>query len=108
MDLIVLENNGVYTVDSREVARIVEKNHKDLLRDIRKYCEILIERNFTLNEYFIESTYEDTIGRELPCYLCTKKGCDMIANKLTGKKGILFTASYIEAFDYCSNTSVHI
>ena len=73
MDLIVLENNGVYTVDSREVARMVEKNHKDLLRDIRKYCEILIERNFTLNEYFIESTYEDTIGRELPCYLCTKK-----------------------------------
>ena len=28
-----------------------------------------------------------------------KKGCDMIANKLTGKKGILFTASYIEAFE---------
>ncbi len=41
MDLIVLENDGVYTVDSREVARMVEKNHKDLLRDIRKYCDIL-------------------------------------------------------------------
>ena len=28
MDLIVLENNGVYTVDSREVARMVEKNQE--------------------------------------------------------------------------------
>ena len=49
--------------------------------------------------YFVESTYLDLTGRELPCYLCTKKGCDMIANKLSGKKGILFTATYIEAFE---------
>lgn len=99
MDLIVLENNGVYTVDSREVARMVDKEHFILLRDIRKYCDILTQYNFVLSEYFIEKTYLDPTGRELPCYLCTKKGCDMIANKLTGKKGILFTATYIEAFE---------
>lgn len=99
MDLIVLENNGVYTVDSREVARMVEKNHYDLLRDIRRYCDVLTERKIAVSEYFVENTYLDSTGRELPCYLCTKKGCDMIANKLTGKKGILFTASYIEAFE---------
>lgn len=99
MDLIVLENNGVYTVDSREVARMVEKNHYDLLRDIRRYCDVLTERKIAVSEYFVENTYLDSTGRELPCYLCTKKGCDMIANKLTGKKGILFTATYIEAFE---------
>ena len=99
MDLIVLENDGVYTVDSREVARMVEKNHYDLLRDIRRYCDVLTERKIAVSEYFVESTYLDPTGRELPCYLCTKKGCDMIANKLTGKKGILFTATYIEAFE---------
>ena len=48
---------------------------------------------------FIESEYKDSTGRTLPCYLCTKKGCDMIANKMTGKKGVIFTATYIEAFE---------
>lgn len=57
----------------------------------------ILEKNS--DEYFVESNYSDLTGRELPCYLCTKKGCDMIANKLTGKKGILFTATYIEAFE---------
>jgi len=35
----------------------------------------------------------------MPCYLITKKGCDMIANKLTGRKGVLFTAAYVTAFE---------
>lgn len=34
----------------------------------------------------------------MPCYLCTRKGCEMIANKLTGQKGVAFTALYINAF----------
>ena len=32
------------TIDSREVADMVEKNHKDLMRDIRRYVEQLTER----------------------------------------------------------------
>jgi len=35
----------------------------------------------------------------LPCYLITKKGCDMVANKMTGEKGVLFTATYVTKFD---------
>lgn len=35
----------------------------------------------------------------MPCYLITRKGCEMIANKLTGKKGVLFTAAYVTAFE---------
>ena len=99
MDLIVLENNGVYTVYSREVAKMIDREHYNLLKDIRKYIDVLTEVKINVSEYFVESTYLDLTGRELPCYLCTKKGCDMIANKLTGKKGILFTATYIEAFE---------
>lgn len=78
---------------------MVDKDHGKLLRDIRSYCEYLIEANFGLNEYFMESSYQDSIGRTLPRYLCTKMGCDMIANKMTGKKGVIFTARYIEAFE---------
>nr|DAK83796.1 MAG TPA: regulatory protein [Caudoviricetes sp.] len=100
--LQVIQHDGIEVVDSREVAEMVGKQHKELLRDIRNYAEVLsapIERNFALNDFFIESTYKDSIGRTLPCYLITKKGCDMVANKMTGEKGVLFTAAYVTAFE---------
>lgn len=96
---MVFEEKGKYLIDSREISNLVEKEHRNLLRDIRLYCDYLAELNFELSKYFIESSYTDSTGRELPCYLCTKKGCDMIANKLTGKKGVIFTAKYVEAFE---------
>ena len=98
-NLTVFEENGIYLADSREVAILIEKNHKELLRDIRRYCNFLTASNNALSEYFIEYTYKDSTGRDLPCYLCTKKGCDLIANKLTGKKGVIFTAKYVSAFE---------
>jgi hypothetical protein len=50
-------------------------------------------------DFFIESTYVDVQGKERLCYECTKMGCDMLANKMTGKKGIAFTAKYVKAFN---------
>lgn len=55
--------------------------------------------NFSLSDFFIPHTYTDSTGRTLPCYLLTKKGCDMVANKMTGEKGVLFTAAYVTAFE---------
>lgn len=101
-ELTVFNFNHVDVVGSREVAKLTGRNHKDLLRDIRGYIEVMeksIERNFAPNEFFIESSYKDSIGRTLPCYLLTKKGCDMVANKMTGEKGVLFTAAYVTAFE---------
>lgn len=34
----------------------------------------------------------------MKCYLITKKGCEFLAHKMTGKKGALFTATYINRF----------
>ena len=31
--------------------------------------------------------------------MLTKKGCEMVANKTTGEKGVIFTAMYVEAFN---------
>lgn len=81
---------------------MIGKTHAHLMRDIQGYVEILkksIESKFGFNDFFIESTYKDSIGRTLPCYLLTKKGCDMVANKMTGEKGVLFTAAYVTAFE---------
>lgn len=94
---------SVPTLSSKLVAEMVGKEHKDLLRDIRKYIGYLsdetTERKIAPSGYFIETTYYDSTGRKLPCYRITRKGCDLIAHKLTGKRGVLFTAQYIECFE---------
>ena len=45
-------------IDSREVAEMVGKEHKELLRDIRRYCEQLGESKIALTDFFTESTYK--------------------------------------------------
>ena len=87
-EIQLTNHDGNFYADSREVAEVIERKHCDLLRTIKGYCDILTESTFALSEYFVPTEYEDSTGRKLPCYLITKKGCDMIANKVTGKKGV--------------------
>lgn len=87
-----------YTLDSREVAEMIGKDHKDLLRDIRRYCEQLGESKIALSDFFAESTYVTEQNKTMPCYMVTKKGCEFISHKLTGRKGAEFTAQYINRF----------
>ena len=98
-NLTVQNRNGVLLMDSREVAEMVEREHNELLKSIRQYCEYFNAGNFPLVDFFIESSYKDAKGQERPSYLITRKGCDMIANKLTGRKGVLFTAAYVTKFE---------
>lgn len=86
------------TLTSMEVAQMVGKEHKNLVRDIRRYCEHLNETKIELVEFFKESTYIDGKGESRPCFMVTKKGCEFIAHKLTGQKGTEFTARYINRF----------
>lgn len=85
-------------LDSREVAQMVEKDHSKLLRDIRTYCEQLNQSKIGFVEFFQESSYTDGKGEERPRFLISKKGCEFVANKLTGVKGAKFTALYINRF----------
>lgn len=102
-NLPLIKTDGEYYADSRDVAEAIERKHCDLLRTIRTYCEYLTESKIALSEFFVDAEYEDSTGRTLPCYLITRKGCDMIANKLTSKKGVLFTAAYVSAFEQMKN-----
>lgn len=99
-NLTIINQNGNLVTDSREVANMIGKRHSDLLRDIKGYREI-IDQNANLRsaDFFIESIYKNENNQSYPCYLLTKKGCDMVANKLTGKKGVLFTATYVSKFE---------
>lgn len=85
-------------IDSREVAEMVGKEHKNVIRDIRGYLEEFSQLNFEPSDFFTESIYKNERGKEYPCYLVTKKGCEFIAHKLTGIKGTEFTAKYINRF----------
>lgn len=97
--LKVQDFHGKQVIDSRDVAQMVERDHRELLKSIRTYAKYLTEGEIPLSDFFIESEYKDKTGRVLPCYLITKKGCDLVANKMPGKKGTLFAAAYVSAFE---------
>ena len=105
-ELIKDENEEVLTIDSREVAKMIGKDHSELLKEIegRKdgknvgIIPILEKGKFHLSNYFIESTYKSG-NRNYKCYLVTKMGCELLGNKQQGKKGILFTIKYVNKFN---------
>lgn len=94
------------TITSMEVAKMIEKDHRHLLTDIRRYSRNLLdselvsgeEPKIRLFDFWRESTYIGGQGKTLPCYAITKKGCEFIAHKMTGAKGTVFTALYINRF----------
>lgn len=125
------------TLTSLEVAKMMEKRHDNLVRDIQKYSKYIEESNTSLGlvkndesseeekfnalkievvknnqrknarvedgfidstEFWTDSTYLDGKGESRPYYNITKKGCEFIAHKCTGRKGTVFTARYINRF----------
>lgn len=102
--LQVFEQNGELYTDSRDVAEMTEKRHGDLLRDIENYKGAILQNaNLRSDDFFLESHYQAGTGKMYKHYLLTKKGCDMVANKMTGEKGILFTAMYVDQFHKMEN-----
>ena len=85
-------------INSREVAAMMGKSHDRLLKDIRRYTENFTDGKIDGSEFWMGSTYTDKTGRKLPCFEVTKKGCEFIAHKMTGAKGTVFTARYINRF----------
>ena len=98
MDNELINTSAIETIDSREVAEMVDMEHKNLLSKIRKYVEILDGSKLSSPQFFVPSTSVNNQNKEQPCYLLTKKGCEMVANKLTGEKGVIFTAKYVNRF----------
>lgn len=103
----LITNKEIKTLDSREVAQMLGKEHSELLKEIegRKdgknvgLIPVLTKGNFHLVNYFIEDRYTDRKGQVRKCYQVTKLGCELIGNKQQGEKGILFTAKYVERFN---------
>ena len=92
------------TLTTLEVAEMLEVPHSDLLkklegrRDRKGYIQILNEGQMSAVDYFAKSAYVDGNGEERSCYEVTRLGCDFLANRSTGEKGVLFTARYVKKF----------
>ena len=96
--LPVFEYRGRIVADSRDVARMIGRQHAHVMRTINTMYGHLSQSNFGLADFFIKATYMDDQGKPRPCYYLTQMGCEMVANKQTGAGGTLFTAQYVKAF----------
>lgn len=97
------------TITTLEVAEMMEIPHGDLLKKIegrkdrKGYVQILNEGQMSVDDFFYKSSYLDAKGEKRPCYEVTRLGCDFLANKSTGEKGVLFTARYVKRFQEMEN-----
>lgn len=102
-DLKVVEFKHRAVVDSRDIAEVINRPHRTVMRTIATMIQHLKssggEHKFVPADFFITATYVDEQGKERPCFYCTKMGCELVANKMTGEKGTLFTARYVERFN---------
>jgi Rha family phage regulatory protein len=90
-------SQGRAVVSSLVVAEHFGKQHKDVLREIRRTMEDLPEdfngRNFAPVEY------RDTKGESRPAYNLTRDGFTLLAMGFTGRKAMAWKVRYIEAFN---------
>lgn len=116
-EIIKTKTSNVQTITSIEVAEMMKTEHWKILRKLEGqekngkhipgYIEILGDNEIVVTDYFIKSSYITGQNKKMPCYLITKLGCDFLANKFTGEKGVLFTAKYVKKFDEMEKTLYH-
>lgn len=86
-------------ISSLEVAEMVGRRHDQVLRDIKTIIEHFGDDHKSVGNYFVEKTYQDNLNRTKPCYLLTKKGCELYGTRMTGEKGTQFAVKYIDRFN---------
>ncbi len=94
-ELGIFVQNDRVVVSSRDVARVFEKDHKDVLKSIKNLeCpEEFNQRNFA------QISYVDEKNRKYPQYVMTRDGFTLLAMGYTGEKAMRFKVAYIEAFN---------
>lgn len=99
MDKIVYrgESNQPLT-NSKLVAEVFEKEHKNVMQSIRKLMEGTAQ-NSAVHQMFSESTYLNEQNKEQPMFIMNQDGFTLLAMGFNGKKAMEFKLKYIEAFN---------
>lgn len=72
------ESTKERTISSVEVAEMIGKEHKNLIRDVRSYIAELGQLKIEPSDFFKESTYKNRQNKIMPCFLVTKKGSEIL------------------------------
>ena len=106
-ELIPMDEYGVFAdmkdtarVSSLYVAEVFEKNHKEVLRDIRRITapDSGLSEGFGRRN-FAPTSYTDQWNRKQKCYAMTRDGFTMLTMGYTGKKAMKFKELYIRRFN---------
>ncbi|MBP3783490.1 MAG: Rha family transcriptional regulator [Butyrivibrio sp.] len=86
---------GVAKVDSLTIAEAFEKDHRNVIRDIRNLdcSEEFRQLNFEL------TIYTDAQGKKRPCYNLTRDGFTFLVMGYRGEKAARFKEAYINQFN---------
>ncbi|MFD0673961.1 Rha family transcriptional regulator [Cohnella sp. GCM10027633] len=93
MKLVFIENNRPVT-DSNMVSEVFGKRHDRVLQDVR---DLGCSEEFRLHN-FVESSYRNNQGREMPKIIMTEQGFAMLAMGYTGRAAMEFKEKYIIEF----------
>ena len=94
---IGLTAEGQPAARSDIVAYHFKRNHRDVLRDIRKLCAKSPESFY--QRYFAPVEYVDSKGERRPAYLLTRDGFSLLVMGFTGAEAVKWKLRYIEAFN---------
>lgn len=92
---IYADGKGVAKVDSLTVADVFNKDHRNVIRDIRN---LDCSDEFRLLN-FEQSTYTNAQGHNQPCYNMTRDGFVFLVMGYRGKKAASFKEAYIKRFN---------
>ena len=94
--IIITSAHEQPTTTSLNVAKVFDKQHKNVLRGI----ENLMGSNLSSSQdWFFESVYIDKLNRKKKCYEMTKDGFVLLAMGFTGEKALALKIAYIEQFN---------
>ena len=96
-EVVYRTNRGTPVTDSVKVARVFEKQHKNVMKSIRNILGSA--QNLANQKWFAETTYTDAQGKRQPMFLMNRDGFSLLTMSLTGEKAMAFKVAFIEQFN---------
>lgn len=96
-EVVYKTNRGTPVTDSVKVARVFEKQHKNVMKSIRNILGSA--QNLANQNWFYETTYTDAQGKRQPMFLMNRDGFSLLTMSLTGEKAMAFKVAFIEQFN---------
>ena len=95
VEIMTVNKEEVTVVTSLDVANTFEKEHRNVLKDIR---ELKCSEDFRLLN-FVQSEYLNEQNHRQPMYYITRDGFTLLVMGYTGEKAMRFKEAYIKQFN---------